>query len=60
LAVLTPEQKVLVEQMKKQRDERGKGMRNGGPQQQRGPGGQNGGGRPNEEGGQEMPPPTDN
>ena len=53
LAILTPEQKVLVEQMKKQRVDGMKGMRNGGPQQRRGPGGQ---GAPN---GQPKTPPTE-
>ena len=53
LAILTPEQKVLVEQMKKQREDGMKGMRNGGPQQRRGPGGQ---GAPN---GQPKTPPTE-
>ena len=58
LAILTPEQKVLVEQMKKQREEGGmKGMRNGGPPQQRGPGGRGPGGKPEEK---EMQPPTNN
>ena len=55
LAILTPEQKVLVEQMKKQREEGGmKGMRNGGPQHQRGPGGRGPGGQ------QQPPKPTEN
>ena len=54
LVILTPEQKVLVEQMKKQREDGMKGMRNGGPQQRRGPGGQ---GAPN---GQPKTPPKDN
>ena len=47
LAILTPEQKVLVEQMKKQREDGMKGMHNGGSQQ-RGPGGRGPGGKPEE------------
>lgn len=56
LAILTPEQRVLVEQMKNDRGGRMKGMRD--KMQQRGPGGQNRmnrPGRPN--GGQNQPPP---
>lgn len=57
LAILTPEQKTLVEQMKNQRG--GGGMRERMPQR-RGPGGMNRPGGPNGGGNQPPPPPTDN
>lgn len=68
MAILTPEQKVLVDQMKKEREQfRGRGGRGGGGMMGRpgqGPGGQRGPGAPGGAGGQggpqKTPPPTDN